>query len=124
MKNLFYCLLASLFIMSCGEDDELPTITITSANPATVLVTAAESGLAVLEGRATDDLGITNVAISSPSLQENILFSAEELDADGGFGIELNIPAGTPASSFDIEITATDTGGQTASATATYNITN
>lgn len=109
MKKLLFslCLVSSLFMISCGDDGESPTITITSPqNGATV----APGETLTIVGTATDDIDLVSVRFLSSAINlDGLLNGTDFPDVTGGsFSVDINFDAASVEGMYTIEVIATD----------------
>ena len=108
--------LLAVFI-ACSDSDDPVAAPTGSLNDVTV-----EAGATVtLSGTVSDDVGLSNLSLTSTQLGLN---STVDLDGETSFdlsGITLNIDAATTPASYEVTVSATNTSN--VSATFTFNIT-
>lgn len=120
MKKVFFSLCLCAFLFSCGDDDADPVLTISSEKTVNVLATEAFT----VEGTATDDIGIASVTLNSDAIGISGTISGSDLDASGGqFSVTINLDVETPEGTYDLIVTAIDTGDNTDVETITVNVT-
>lgn len=115
LKNLplilaLFAILA-LVSSSCTEDGDIndPVVTLSSPNEGDSF--AAMDEIAIV-GRATDDVGLQTLNISS-NLGVNEDITTFDDATDFPFNINLTLDEGTPEGEYTITLTATDTSGNT-----------
>lgn len=118
MKKYLFCLFIAAGMISCGDDDANPVLTITSGTTYDVL--AGESFDVV--GTATDDLELVSVSFVSDGLGLNQSVSGADLAGSSGFTVTVNTDPTTPDGTYTLVITATDSGDNTDSESLTVNV--
>lgn len=100
-----------LFTSGCAEDGDIisPEVTISSPNEGDAFTIDQPIDLV---GRATDDVALQNLNISS-DLGIDQDFSTFDDPADFPFNFELTLDTLTLAGNYSITLTATDTSGNT-----------
>lgn len=114
------CLLAlGLFMVSCGDDDSNPVLTITSPENGTVY---APGDMFEIIGTVTDDLEVVDISVSS-SILEDDSFPNQTADPTT-YDFTLNVPVSDQATAgdYDITLTAKDSGGNTDAKTLTITV--
>jgi len=119
MKKYFFYALVAFSMVACGDDDADPVLTVTES---TISVVAGADFS--VSGVATDDLGISTVAIDSDGLGLSASANGSDLSETGAFGWTVTSDAATPEGAYEIIVTATDTGNNTATEIVTVNVTN
>lgn len=111
MKVLRILMFAALgaFLMTACSDDNGPELTVNLSSD-----TISVGDVVTVTATATDDVGIVSLTFVSADLGLNDTVPvASEVSISQG--LEITINEGTPPGDYEMEITATDTDGNTAS---------
>ena len=110
--------LVGCMIMSCSDDNG-PSVTVNVTDDDSIYTAGEVVSYTVT---ATDDLGITLIAVNSTALGLTGSEDISPAEVSVSLTSTISTDATTPAGDYDIEITATDTDGNTDSTTFSITI--